>query len=230
VCEGGTITIFGGGGVSYEWNNGVTTSNLTITPTTTSSYTLTVTDANGCADTDEITVYVTALPTVTISVDDAVLCSTDDAIAVTTSPAFGTLSGTGISNNEFNPAVAGEGSYILTYTYTDANSCTNSAIVSVSVQTCSSVEELVKALEAASVYPNPFMNQINISFVSKDFNDVDVRLFDVLGKQIVNETMQVIRGENVLTLNPNTQLAGGVYYLQLVKDDKSVSFRLVKTE
>jgi hypothetical protein len=74
------------------------------------------------------------------------------------------------------------------------------------------------------------MNQINISFVSKDANDVDVRLFDVLGKQIVNETMQVVRGENVLTLSPNAQLAGGVYYLQLVKEDKSVSFRLMKTE
>ncbi len=230
VCEGGILTIFGAGGTEFEWSTGATTSNLTISPVTTTTYSLTVTDPNGCTDTDDITVFVSPLPTVSVTVDDAVLCSTDDAITVTTSPLGGTLSGTGVSGNTFDPASAGEGSYILTYTFTDANECTNSAIVSVAVQTCSSVEELVKALESASVYPNPFMNQINISFVSKDFNDVDVRLFDVLGKQIVSETMQVVKGENTLSLNTNSYLAGGVYYLQLVKEDKSVSFRLMKTE
>lgn len=230
VCEGGTITIFGGGGTGYEWSTGATTSNLTVTPLATTTYTLTVTDANGCTDTDEIIVFVNPAPSVAVSVGDAVLCSTDDPTLVTTSPSGGTLSGTGIVGGTFDPAVAGEGSYILTYTFTDANECTNSAIVSVAVQTCSSVEELVKALEKASVYPNPFSNQINISFVSKDFNDVDVRMFDMLGKQIVNETMQVVKGENILTLNTNSYLAGGVYYLQLVKEDKSVSFRLMKTE
>ena len=230
VCEGGVITIFGGGGTTYEWSTGATTSNLTVSPLTNTTYTLTVSDPNGCTDSDEITVFVSPAPSVSLSIATDVFCTTDDAETLSASPSGGTLSGTGVTGGDFDPAVAGEGSFILTYTFTDVNQCTAVADVSVAVQTCSSVEELVKALESASVYPNPFMNQINISFVSKDANDVDVRLFDVLGKQIVNETMQVVRGENVLTLSPNAQLAGGVYYLQLVKEDKSVSFRLMKTE
>jgi hypothetical protein len=40
-------------------------------------------------------------------------------------PANGTYSGTGVSGGVFSAATAGVGSYYITYSYTDANSCTN---------------------------------------------------------------------------------------------------------
>jgi len=230
ICEGSVITLFGGGGTSYVWSTGVTTSNITISPTTTTTYTLTVTDPSGCSDSTDVTVFVNALPTVSIDIDETLFCLTDGDEALTGLPAGGAFAGTGVSGSTFSPATAGEGAYILSYTFTDANQCTNVAEVSVAVQTCSSVEDLFKALEAAKVYPNPFMNQININFVSNDVNNLEVKLYDVLGKEIYSETMQVLQGENTLTLNTNTALAGGIYHLKLVKENKSTSFRLIKTE
>jgi gliding motility-associated-like protein len=44
-------------------------------------------------------------------------------------PPGGTFSGEGVSGNQFDPALAGStGIYDVTYTYTDANGCTNSIV------------------------------------------------------------------------------------------------------
>lgn len=47
------------GGITYSWSpGGATTLNTSVCPTTTTTYTLTVTDANGCTNTDNVTVNV----------------------------------------------------------------------------------------------------------------------------------------------------------------------------
>ncbi|MBK9212234.1 MAG: hypothetical protein IPO14_04570 [Saprospiraceae bacterium] len=46
------------GGISYEWNNGVTTANNTVSPLVTTTYTVTVTRSNGCKSTSSVQVVV----------------------------------------------------------------------------------------------------------------------------------------------------------------------------
>jgi gliding motility-associated-like protein len=63
ITSGQTVQLNGSGGVTYSWSPSGTLSCNTCqspiaSPTTTTVYTLTVTDANGCTDTDTITVYV----------------------------------------------------------------------------------------------------------------------------------------------------------------------------
>lgn len=56
------VTLSGSGGVSYSWDNGVT-DGVAFAPTTgITVYTVTGTDANGCIDTDEVTVTAFPLP------------------------------------------------------------------------------------------------------------------------------------------------------------------------
>ncbi|MCH8318537.1 MAG: PKD domain-containing protein, partial [Bacteroidetes bacterium] len=43
---------------SYAWSTGETTQNITVCPAITTTYTVTVTDANGCSSSDEVTVNV----------------------------------------------------------------------------------------------------------------------------------------------------------------------------
>jgi gliding motility-associated-like protein len=45
-------------GDTYEWNNGATTSNQTVTPEETTTYTVTVTDVDGCTGIASITITV----------------------------------------------------------------------------------------------------------------------------------------------------------------------------
>jgi gliding motility-associated-like protein len=85
------------------------------------------TDVNSCTSivSQNITVY--ASPVVNFS-PVADFCE-DNAPYVLTegTPAGGIYSGTGISGSTFDPSAAGTGSHTITYTYTDANSCTNPA-------------------------------------------------------------------------------------------------------
>jgi len=64
VCAGETVTLSGSGagsGGSYSWSGGIS-DGVSFTPTVTTTYTLTGTDANGCTGTDQVTVTVNAIP------------------------------------------------------------------------------------------------------------------------------------------------------------------------
>ncbi len=61
ICEGESVTLTGGGAVSYSWDNNVTDGQA-FTPTETTTYTITGTADNGCTNTAEVTVTVNPLP------------------------------------------------------------------------------------------------------------------------------------------------------------------------
>ncbi len=59
IITNGTSTLLNAsGGVSYSWSTGQTTNPITVSPTITTTYTVTVTDANGCSDIDTVVVMV----------------------------------------------------------------------------------------------------------------------------------------------------------------------------
>ena len=127
VCAGTSVTLSGSGASSYSWNNGVTNA-VAFTPSTTQSYTVTGTDANGCTNTAQLTVTVNALPTISAGQNQAVCAGTSV-----------TLNGSGAQsytwNNNVQDGVAFTPSTTQTYTVTgtDANGCTNTAQVQVAV-------------------------------------------------------------------------------------------------
>ncbi len=82
ICTGYSITLHGTGGDSYEWLpssslNDANIQNPIATPTSTTSYILTVTDANMCSNSDTITVNLLPAPNYTISTND-LLCNGDN--------------------------------------------------------------------------------------------------------------------------------------------------------
>ncbi len=73
-----------------------------------------------------------ALPDVSI---DAVapLCEQSAPVSLSASPAGGSFAGVGVSNGMFNPAFAGGGTHSISYTYTNALGCTNTAQIQIEV-------------------------------------------------------------------------------------------------
>lgn len=89
----------------------------------------TYTDGNSCVNTATTTLTVNALPVVAQSPLSDVCVDTAAFLLDGGSPGGGTYTGTGVSNNFFDPATAGVGTFNITYTYTDpASSCSNTAI------------------------------------------------------------------------------------------------------
>ncbi|MFH2141432.1 MAG: gliding motility-associated C-terminal domain-containing protein [Bacteroidota bacterium] len=62
VCAGDTVTLNVSAGVLYNWSNGANTSSITISPTSTTTYYVTVTDVNGCTGSDNVIVTINPIP------------------------------------------------------------------------------------------------------------------------------------------------------------------------
>jgi len=109
--------------------------NATLTVDTYGSYDLTWTEVNGtCSDAATVTVTFNPLPVVSYTGLAATYCVDQTTpVQLTGIPAGGTYSGLGISGSLFVPSIAGVGTHAVTYSYTDANGCTDSETQSVDV-------------------------------------------------------------------------------------------------
>jgi gliding motility-associated-like protein len=63
ICEGESITLTADGGVDYEWSTGETTASIVVSPTNTTTYTVTA-NADMCPGTESIVVTVVPIPIV----------------------------------------------------------------------------------------------------------------------------------------------------------------------
>jgi len=80
ICSGSSSVLFGSGATSYTWLPGnANTNTLVVTPTITTSYTLTGANASGCTNTTVTTVTVNTTPTVTINSSTNTVCSGNSA-------------------------------------------------------------------------------------------------------------------------------------------------------
>ncbi|MCX6181406.1 MAG: gliding motility-associated C-terminal domain-containing protein [Bacteroidetes bacterium] len=97
--------------------------------------------APGCPASSSRTFEIYALPELSFNLSDSLLCIQEAAINLNpVTPAGGILSGAGlVAGNKFSPSAAGAGVHAITYTYTDANKCSNKLVKNISVASPSSV-------------------------------------------------------------------------------------------
>jgi len=72
ICEGELATLTASGGNLYQWSDGQVGATITVGPANSTTYTVTVTDENGCEDTDEVSVDVTPTPQADAGIDQTI--------------------------------------------------------------------------------------------------------------------------------------------------------------
>jgi gliding motility-associated-like protein len=80
ICQGESTTLIASGGVTYAWSNGVNSASQTVSPTSTTTYTVNVTDGGTCSGSDQVTVTVNANPTASINPANATICAGDQVV------------------------------------------------------------------------------------------------------------------------------------------------------
>jgi hypothetical protein len=129
ICTGGTLTLFGTGGVTYTWNNSVI-NNVPFTINATTTYIVTGTDANGCSLNDTITINVNPLPTLTATAADGAICpGASDVLTASGASSYVWSSGGTAATETVTPVATST----YTVTGTDVNGCVNTTTVQVVV-------------------------------------------------------------------------------------------------
>src|SRR3989338_764019 len=131
VCDNSGLLTLSGGSPAGGTYSGTGVSGSDFDPTVGSEIiTYSYTDGNGCTSTASTPITVNTSPTVTQGTISAV-CADAAIFALSGgSPLGGVYSGTGVSGSNFDPSA---GTQTITYTYTDANSCSNSASTTATV-------------------------------------------------------------------------------------------------
>ena len=131
VCAGSSVNLQASGATTYSWNpGGGNQAQLSVTPASTTTYTVTGTNASGCTATDQVTVTVNPLPVADAGQPQAVCIGSS---ATFTASGGGTYLWTPGNFNTPQIIVSPATTTTYTVTVTDANSCTATDQVTMTV-------------------------------------------------------------------------------------------------
>ncbi|HTB31948.1 MAG TPA: PKD domain-containing protein [Bacteroidia bacterium] len=137
VCSGNnsTLTSNVNGGTppyAYSWSSGSTLSSVTVAPTVTTIYTVTVTDVNGCSNSATVQVAVQAAPIITITSSGGDSICTGQQLTLTAAGGLTYVWAPSLACSTCNPVTVSPAT-TTTYTVigTDAKGCTGSATFTV---------------------------------------------------------------------------------------------------
>ncbi len=96
------------------------------------------TDGNGCSNSDQFTVVITAAPTVSIT-PAGPFCEDDPQQTLSATPSGGAWGGAANASGQIDPVTLGIGTHIVTYNYTDPSGCSDSDQISIVINAAPSV-------------------------------------------------------------------------------------------
>lgn len=226
VGSNGTFTASASGGGSpytYTYSGGNNTTGA-FTGVADGSYTISVTDANGCSGTATASVA-SNVPTVTVTATSTNASSagaTDGTATATPGGGNGayTYAWTGTAQTTATVTGLAVGSY--TVTVTDANGCSASSTVSVSFN--SGVNSLVNELTNVQIFPNPTTNNFTVTAQLVNAKNVTVEIFNAIGEKVQsrNEGLTDRISENFSVKG----LAKGTYTVKISTGEKSASYSI----
>jgi hypothetical protein len=212
ICSGSSATLTAGGAPSYLWSNGNSSSTIVISPSVTTTYTLTGILVP-CTGSTTITQSVNPTPAIVAQSNSTMICLGNSA----------TLTASGANNFTWTPG--GTGSLVVvspttTATYTvdgESSGCLGSTVITQSVSPCTSVAENIFG-EQLIIYPNPFSDQVSIETKTP----IEISIYDAVEKKVYFSNEKIN-----FTIN-TTEWPKGIYFLKLKSGEGNLNYKLVK--
>ena len=87
----------------------------------------------------------------------------------------------------------------------------------------------VKGISVSVVYPNPFSKRVVVRISSdKEKEQVTIRIVNSEGAALRTQPAEVYRGDNNITVKDVNELPGGLYYLEVLAENRSMKTKLMK--
>ncbi|MCO6500738.1 MAG: T9SS type A sorting domain-containing protein [Vicingus serpentipes] len=220
ICEGESVTLSATGAASYLWSNGATTSSITVSPTTTTTYTVeAILDCACPPPSATFTVTVNPLPPVNAG-DDVIICAGESTTLMAGGgTSFSWTPATGLDDpNIATPNASPTATTTYTVTGTDANGCVNTDDVTVTIdnscvavcgtqsQTISGTHQLSDLITAGTLPANTIVGA-TIAFDANSILNVDVPYTLNATNFIMRKDAQInIQSGVTLTITNNSHL------------------------
>jgi gliding motility-associated-like protein len=129
ICRGRAVVLTASGGANFAWSNGDTLKKILVTPTVTTTYILTISDATGCKDTTSVKIKVNEGTGLTLPISQA-FCEGDSLnIVVAPSNLKSYVWSNGVKTFSFFTKVGG----LFSVSATDANNCISTKEIQVTM-------------------------------------------------------------------------------------------------
>jgi hypothetical protein len=80
-----------------------------------------------------------------------------------------------------------------------------------------------------TVYPNPFTSNLKLELSSDKETEVIIRISDALGQSVINRSILLQRGANVIVLSSEIQnLKPGIHLLEIISEDGKLTQKIIK--
>ncbi len=185
------------------------------------SYYVIATNSGGCSTTsDAVRVIYAGPPALSFSGLDTFYCVYYGQAHLIGNPIGGAFSGpgiTGVGNLYFDPALAGEGDFTITYNYTSTiTGCSNSVSSQVHVDLCSGIST-ESFLPRFNLYPNPNNGTFTLDFYLSSSMALNAEVMDATGRIVYKEQLHTEQGVQSVSMNLS-HLAKGIYNLKVSGD------------
>jgi hypothetical protein len=219
VCNGGSLVLDAGSGyTSYNWITGDTTQ--TITASTAGTYSVTVTNADGCEAADTILITLGSNPTVNLGPDTTICIY--NSITLDAGPGFTSYTWSNAATTQTIVVLGSQGLGLYTYSVgvTDAFGCVGRDTIRITVDECLGVNEING--QSVNVMPNP--NNGNFVINLDNIANADIKIFDMQGKLIYNSRLNGTINRKEITIEKAER---GVYMLQITSADRIYNQRII---
>ncbi|MDX2173359.1 MAG: T9SS type A sorting domain-containing protein [Bacteroidota bacterium] len=211
ICSGSSATITASGATTYSWSNTSTAASINVNPTITTVYF--VNGAVGsCSANLSATVNVNPNPILSLSASNMTICNGQ----TTSLTASGANTYTWLPLNSIGTSVSDSPSSTQTYTCnaTDLNGCVGSNIITIQVLICTGISNFANVGSVIKIYPNPASDRITVNYSSTKSTDATIKLFDVNGKVILNQSIQFSKDKKEYPISLSL-LESGIYFVEI---------------
>ena len=219
ICVGNEVTVNGGGGVTYEWDNGVVDGEPFVADVIgTTTYTVTGWDENGCEGMASVDVEV--VEGITISVSSVTLETEGDDgeidIEITGGVPTYTYDWDNDGTGDFDDDQDLTGVPAGTYTVVVMGSTGCEATRTIDIESQVGIEDL--DANNVAIYPNPTVDNINIELAGT----FQYELVAINGDILVRGTAT---DKEIISMK---DFADGVYFVNVKTDESATTLKVVK--